>query len=117
MRRASLSVSSSSASSVTMRLIMPSSSASRAVKGSPVHISSLALLRLLKSHGSTRISSEEADMRRVGLVKTAFSAATIKSHMQATIMPPATACPCTCATVGLKRFLMFRHFSRYISCS
>ena len=47
----------------------------------------------------------------------ASSAATIRSHMQASISPAATHLPCTAAMVGLRKSWMRRQRSTYMTCS
>ena len=56
-------------------------------------------------------------MRTTGSWKKASSLATIRSHTQASISPPATQAPCTMAMVGLGSSRQRRHMLRYTSCS
>ncbi len=70
----------------TTLLTSPKRSASAAVSVSAHHRNSLAL-RGPSSHGSTRISTPTPVMRATGLENFVSSAATIRSHMQASIEP------------------------------
>ena len=56
-------------------------------------------------------------MRSTGLEKRASSAATMRSHMQASISPAAEHTPCTAAMVGLGKSRMRTHLSKYMTCS
>jgi hypothetical protein len=51
-------------------------------------------------------------MRTTGSAKNASSDATIRSHTQASISPPATRAPCTTAMVGLGISRHRRHLPR-----
>ena len=58
-------------------------------------------LRGPSSHGSTSSSTPTPDMRSTGFENRASSAATIRSHMHASIRPAAEHVPCTAAIVEL----------------
>ena len=77
---------------------------------SPVKRNSLAL-RMPSSHGSTSSSTPAPVIRSTGLENEASSAATMRSHMQASIRPAATQLPWTAAMVGLAKSRMRRHRS------
>ena len=74
-------------------------------------------LRGPSSHGSTSSSTPTPDMRSTGLEKRASSAATIRSHMQASMSPAAEQAPCTAAIVGLAKSRSCRQRSQYMTCS
>ena len=86
----------------TTRLTRPRRHASWASILSPVNRNSLAL-RMPSSHGSTSSSTPAPVIRSTGFWKVASSAATMRSHMQASIRPAATQAPCTAAMVGLRK--------------
>ena len=109
-RSASSLVRASSSARGTTRLTRPSRHASWASMVSPVSRNSFAL-RIPSSHGSTRSSTPAPVRRRTGLEKTASSAATIRSHMAASMRPAATQLPCTAAIVGLRKSWMRRQRS------
>jgi hypothetical protein len=56
-------------------------------------------------------------MRSTGFWNTASSAATMRSHMHASISPAAMHEPCTAAIVGLRKSWMRRHRSKYMTRS
>ncbi len=56
-------------------------------------------------------------MRSTGLENRASSAATIRSHMQASIRPAAEQVPCTAAMVGLRQLRHRSDRSQYMTCS
>ena len=60
-----------------------------------------------------------ADARhaRTGFEKRASSAATMRSHMQASISPAAEQVPCTAAIVGLRKSRILTSLSQYMTCS
>ena len=74
-------------------------------------------LRGPSSHGSTSSSTPTPDMRSTGFEKRASSAATIRSHMHASISPAAEHVPCTAAIVTLRKSRMRTSLSKYMVCS
>ena len=74
-------------------------------------------LRGPSSHGSTSSSTPTPDMRSTGFENRASSAATIRSHMHASISPAAEHVPCTAAIVTLRKSRIFTSLSKYMTCS
>ena len=109
-RSASSRVRASSSSRGTTRFTSPSRQASWASMVSPVRRNSLAF-RMPSSHGSTSNSTPAPVRRRTGLENTASSAATMRSHIAASMSPAATQLPCTAAMVGLRKSWMRRQRS------
>jgi hypothetical protein len=62
-------------------------------------------------------STPTPDMRSTGFEKRASSAATIRSHIDASIRPAAEHVPCTAAIVGLRKSRILTSLSKYIVCS
>ncbi len=112
-RSASSRVLASRSARGTTRLTRPSRHASWASMTSPVHRNSLAL-RIPSSQGSTRSSTAAPVILRTGFWNRASSAATMRSHMAASISPAATQLPWTAAIVGLRKSWIRRQRSKYI---
>ena len=72
-------------------------------------------LRGPSSHGSMSSSTPTPDMRSTGLENRASSAATIRSHMHASMRPAAEHVPCTAAIVTLRKSRMRTSLSKYMS--
>lgn len=106
MRLASSRVKSSRLARGTTWLTMPHSLASAADRRWPVNRNSFAL-RMPITHGCTSASTEAAArLWPTGSLKKASSEAITRSHMLATMKPPAMHAPCTCAMVGLGKSQM-----------
>ena len=105
-----------SSSRATTRFTIPARSASSAVRTRAHSRNSLAR-RAPSSHGSTSSSTPAPLMRSTGLENRASSAATIRSHMQASIRPAAEQVPCTAAMVGLRQLRHRSDRSQYMTCS
>ncbi|SLH69763.1 Uncharacterised protein [Mycobacteroides abscessus subsp. abscessus] len=108
---ASAIVSASSSARGTTRFTMPHSLACAAPNRSPVKRNSLAA-RGPSTHGWAKYSTPGMPMRTTGSEKNASSEATIRSHTQASISPPAMQAPCTIAMVGFGISRQRRHMPR-----
>src|SRR4029079_4637584 len=89
----------SSSSRGTTRFTSPNRSAVSASSFCAHHRNSFAL-RGPSSHGSTRSSTPTPVIRATGFENIVSSAATMRSHMHASIIPAAATAPCTAAIVG-----------------
>ena len=106
----------SSAARATTRLTSPNRSASAALSVSAQSRNSLAL-RGPSSHGSTRSSTPTPLIRSTGFENRASSAATMRSHMHASIRPAAAQLPCTAAIVIFGKSRIRTSLSQYMTCS
>src|ERR1019366_2751449 len=96
----------------TTRFTSPRRWASSASMVSAQRRNSLAF-RGPSSHGSISSSTPTPGMRATGFEKRASSAATMRSHMHASIRPAAAHAPCTAAMVGLRKSRRRTHRSKY----
>ena len=64
------------------------------------------------TQGCAKYSTPGMPIRTTGSAKNASSAATMRSHTQASIRPPAMHAPCTIAIVGFGRSRQRRHMPR-----
>jgi hypothetical protein len=101
----------SSSARGTTWLTIPHDSARCASIRSPRYRNSLAWRGPI-AHGWAKYSTPGTPMRTTGSAKKASSAATMKSHTQASISPPAMQAPCTWAITGLGSSRQRRHMPR-----
>ncbi|CPN83124.1 Uncharacterised protein [Bordetella pertussis] len=95
------SVSACSSARATTLFTMPMASASRALMRSPRNRNSLALRAPMTQGWIMTSTAAVASVWQTGSEKNASSEATMRSHMLATMNPPAMHAPLTCAIVGL----------------